>query len=66
MADAYLFTVLNWTRPYQIDLAPYPSCRPTTGRIATYDRHVQTAMAAEADRSELRVRQAVVSDLARS
>jgi glutathione S-transferase len=25
VADGYLFTTLNWTRPTQIDLAPYPN-----------------------------------------
>ncbi|WP_342376064.1 glutathione transferase GstA [Myxococcus stipitatus] len=46
VADAYLFTVLNWTRPMQIDLAPYPSVQAYHGRIAARP-HVQAAMAAE-------------------
>ncbi|QSQ13202.1 glutathione transferase GstA [Myxococcus landrumensis] len=46
VADAYLFTVLNWTRPMQIDLEPYASVKAYHARIAARP-HVQAAMAAE-------------------
>ncbi|WP_338863870.1 glutathione transferase GstA [Myxococcus stipitatus] len=46
IADAYLFTVLNWTRPMQIDLEPYPAVKAYHARIAARP-HVQAAMAAE-------------------
>ncbi|AGC48010.1 glutathione S-transferase [Myxococcus stipitatus DSM 14675] len=46
VADAYLFTVLNWTRPMQIDLEPYPFVKAYHGRIAARP-HVQAALAAE-------------------
>lgn len=46
VADAYLFTVLNWTRPMQIDLEPYPAVKAYHARIAARP-HVQAAMAAE-------------------
>lgn len=34
IADIYLFTVLNWTRPLKIDLSPWPRVRAYMGRIA--------------------------------
>lgn len=34
IADAYLFTVLQWARPLQIDLAPWPSIGAYIERIA--------------------------------
>lgn len=34
IADAYLFTVLNWTNFHQIDLSPYPALVAFMGRIA--------------------------------
>ena len=35
VADAYLYTVLNWTAPTRIDLAPFPA-------IQRYHKHLQT------------------------
>ncbi|MCP3104688.1 glutathione transferase GstA [Myxococcus sp. K15C18031901] len=46
VADAYLFTVLNWTRPMQIDLSPYPAVVEYHARVAARPQ-VQAAMAAE-------------------
>lgn len=34
VADAYLCTVLNWTKPTQIDLAPWPAIKEYHRRIA--------------------------------
>ena len=34
VADAYLYTVLNWTKPTQVDLAPWPAIRDYQRRIA--------------------------------
>jgi glutathione S-transferase len=45
-ADAYLFTVLNWTHVVKMDLSPWPSLKNYTQRIA--DRPtVRAAMKAE-------------------
>jgi glutathione S-transferase len=46
VADGYLFTVLNWTRPTQIDLTPYPNLRAYHQRVAARPA-VQAAMKAE-------------------
>lgn len=46
VADAYLFTVLNWTRPTRIDLAKWPSLQAYQKRIAERPA-VQAAMRAE-------------------
>ncbi|MFP2925325.1 glutathione transferase GstA [Pyxidicoccus sp. 3LG] len=46
VADAYLFTTLNWTRPTNIDLSPYPALQGYHARIAERP-HVQAAMKAE-------------------
>jgi glutathione S-transferase len=35
VADAYLYTVLNWTRPTRVDLKPWPA-------IKSYHEHMQT------------------------
>jgi glutathione S-transferase len=35
VADAYLFTVLRWTGPMQIDLAPWPILQTYMTRVAT-------------------------------
>jgi len=34
VADAYLCTVLNWTKPTQVDLAPWPAIKQYHQRIA--------------------------------
>ncbi len=34
VADAYLCTVLNWTKPTQVDVAPWPAIRDYQRRIA--------------------------------
>jgi glutathione S-transferase len=34
VADAYLCTVLNWTKPTQVDLAPWPAIKEYHRRIA--------------------------------
>ena len=46
VADAYLFTVTNWTRPMQMDLAPYPNLLAWRARVAARPA-VQAAMKAE-------------------
>jgi glutathione S-transferase len=45
-ADAYLFTVTNWTQHVGIDLTPFASLRAYRERIAARP-HVQAAMKAE-------------------
>ncbi len=46
VADGYLFTVLGWTRPVNIDLTPYPALQAFSGRV--FERPaVQAAMKAE-------------------
>lgn len=34
VADAYLFTVLGWTKPMHLDLTPYPSLTAYIARVA--------------------------------
>ncbi|HEY6820402.1 MAG TPA: glutathione transferase GstA [Burkholderiales bacterium] len=46
VADAYLFTVLNWTKPTQIDLAQWPNLKAYHARVAARPK-VQEAMKAE-------------------
>jgi glutathione S-transferase len=46
VADAYAFTVLNWTGPTKIDLAEWPNLKSYHGRIAKRPA-VQEAMKAE-------------------
>jgi glutathione S-transferase len=46
VADAYLFTVVNWTNPLAIDLAPWPALREFQARVAARPK-VQEAMVAE-------------------
>jgi glutathione S-transferase len=45
-ADAYLFTVLNWSDLHRIDLGPWPNIRAYVARIAARPQ-VQEAMKAE-------------------
>ena len=46
VADAYLFTVLGWTRPLKIDLAPYANIAAYLARVGARPK-VQEAMKAE-------------------
>ena len=46
VADAYLFTVVNWTNPLGIDLAPWPALKEFQARVAARPK-VQEAMEAE-------------------
>lgn len=46
VADAYLFTVLSWTRHFNIDLAPWPHVLAFMGRVGAREK-VQAAMRAE-------------------
>jgi len=46
VADAYLFTVTNWTKPMHIDLSPYPNLVAWRERMAARPA-VQRAMKAE-------------------
>ena len=46
VADAYCFTVLRWTVPTKIDLAPYPNLQAYMKRVEARPG-VQAAMKAE-------------------
>jgi glutathione S-transferase len=46
VADAYLFTLLNWTKPTQIDLAKWPHLAAYHARVGARPK-VQEAMKAE-------------------
>jgi len=46
VADAYLFTLLNWTKPTQIDLAKWPNLAAYQARIGSRPK-VQEAMKVE-------------------
>ena len=46
VADAYLFTLLNWTKPTQIDLAKWPNLTAYLARVGARPK-VQEAMKAE-------------------
>jgi glutathione S-transferase len=46
VADAYLFTVVNWTNFVQIDLTPYPNIAAFQARVAARPK-VREAMKAE-------------------
>jgi glutathione S-transferase len=46
VADAYLFTVVNWTKPLAIDLAPWPALKEFQARVVARPK-VQEAMEAE-------------------
>jgi glutathione S-transferase len=46
VADAYLFTVLNWSHTLKVDLAPWPALREFQARVAARP-NVRKAMQAE-------------------
>lgn len=46
IADAYLFTVVNWTNFHAIDLSPYPNLQAFQQRVAARPK-VQAALRAE-------------------
>ena len=46
VADAYLFTVMNWTNFLSVDLAPWPALKEFQARVAARPK-VQEALAAE-------------------
>jgi glutathione S-transferase len=46
IADAYLFTVVNWTNIHAIDLAPYPNLKAFMERVAARPK-VREALRAE-------------------
>jgi glutathione S-transferase len=46
IADAYLFTILNWTKFHKIDLAPYPALQAFMQRVAARPK-VKEALQAE-------------------
>ncbi|MGF6754641.1 glutathione transferase GstA [Paraburkholderia sp. GAS42] len=46
VADAYAFTIVNWSPMLAIDLSPYPALKAYQARVAARPR-VQEAMAAE-------------------
>jgi glutathione S-transferase len=46
VADAYLFTVLTWTKPLQIDLGKWPNIAAFVGRVSVRPK-VREAMKAE-------------------
>jgi glutathione S-transferase len=46
VADAYLFTLMNWTNGLAIDLTPWPALKEFQARVAARPK-VQEAMAAE-------------------
>jgi len=46
VADAYLFTILNWAGGLQVELSPYASVRDYLHRVASRP-HVRAAMASE-------------------
>ena len=46
VVDAYAFTVLNWAKMFEIDLAPYPNVSAFMGRVAERPS-AQAAMKAE-------------------
>lgn len=46
VADAYLFTLLNWTKPTKIDLSPYPNLSAYHARVGARPK-VKEALQAE-------------------
>ncbi len=46
VADAYLFTVLNWTRKHDIDVSKWPNIKAYLARVAERPK-VQETMRAE-------------------
>ena len=46
IADAYLFTVVNWSRPLKFDISPWPALQQFQARVAARPK-VHAAMKAE-------------------
>lgn len=44
-ADAYLFTVLNWTNPLKIDLGKWPNIKAYMGRVGARPKVLETLRA---------------------
>jgi glutathione S-transferase len=44
-ADAYLFTVLNWTKPLKVDLAKWPNIQAYMGRVGSRPKVQETLQA---------------------
>jgi glutathione S-transferase len=44
-ADAYLFTVLNWTNPLKIDLVKWPNIKAYMGRVGARPKVLETLKA---------------------
>jgi len=45
VADAYCFTVVNWTRPLKIDLAPWPNLAAYLGRVGKRPKVIEALKA---------------------
>ncbi|MES1992415.1 MAG: glutathione transferase GstA [Pseudomonadota bacterium] len=45
VADAYLFTVLSWSRPLKIDLTPWPGLLAYVARIGSRPKVIETLQA---------------------
>jgi glutathione S-transferase len=43
--DAYLFNVLNWTKPLKIDLGPWPNIQAYMGRVGARPKVLDTLKA---------------------
>jgi glutathione S-transferase len=45
VADAYLFTILSWSRPLKIDLTPWPGLSAYVARIGSRPKVIETLQA---------------------
>jgi glutathione S-transferase len=45
VADAYLFTILSWSRPLKIDLTPWPGLSAYVVRIGSRPKVIETLQA---------------------
>jgi len=62
-ADAYLFTVLNWTKIFKIDVAKWPNIQAFIARVAERPK-VQETMKAEGCSSKGRAARRVIASSA--